>query len=122
MTNAVILPVLRTHEDRMKDTVEVLCQQLRPEAHGMMESVTRAAIDDENGLSLVPLARRVLDSYDVDLTTEVFVLSLQAHYNIYYDLALAVIEPHSKDAEADTLGWLCVHYIVAHPQHLTKAT
>lgn len=114
-----VVPVSK--EERMRETIDVLCEGLRPEARQFMGDVTRAAIDDAEGLMVVPLARRILNDYDVDLTVEVFILSLQAHKNTFYDLAKDVIEPHSKDVEADTLAWLAVHYIVSNPVHLKRA-
>lgn len=113
-----VVPVSR--EERMNDTINVLCEGLRPAARQIMADVTRAAIDDTDGLLLVPLARRILNDYDVDLTAEVFILSLQAHKNTFYDLAEEVIGPHSKDIEADVLSWLSVHYIVSNPVHLKR--
>lgn len=113
-----IVPVSR--EERMQDTINALCEGLRPEAVNFMADVTRAAIETDEGRMVVPLARRVLNDYDVDLTVEVFILSLQAHKNTFYELAADVIDPHSKDVEADTLAWLAVHYIVSNPVHLKR--
>lgn len=113
-----VVPVSK--EQRMRETIDVLCEGLRPEARQFMGDVTRAAIDADDGMMVVPLARRILNDYDVDLTVEVFILSLQAHRNTFFDLARDVIEPHSKDSEADTLAWLAVHYIVSNPVHLKR--
>lgn len=114
-----VVPVSK--EERMRETIDVLCEGLRPEARQFMADVTRAAIDTDDGMQVVPLARRILNDYDVDLTVEVFILSLQAHRNTFYDLAADVIGPHSRDVEADTLAWLSVHYIVSNPVHLKRA-
>ncbi len=113
-----IVPISR--EERMQETINALCAGLRPEATSFMADVTRAAIDTDDGMQVVPLARRILNDYDVDLTVEVFILSLQAHRNTFYDLAADVIGPHSRDVEADTLAWLSVHYIVSNPVHLKR--
>lgn len=108
-------------KSRLQMTIDALCDGLRPAAVQFMTDFTHATVHDENNHRTIPLARRILNDYDVDFTVEVFVLSLQAHYNLYYEAAHEVISKYSADGEADTLAWLSVHYIIMHPANLTRA-
>ena len=117
----MVRDVSRISLEALERTVEAINDQLRPEAQDYMGAVTRAAIHD--AYEVIPLARRVINDYDVDLPAEVFILSLQAHFNLYFDSVLAILKDHARaDVEADTLAWLCVHYILLHGNHLNKVS
>ena len=101
------------------EAITALCEGLRSEAHDFMGDVTRVGLHDN--FNTVPIARLILNDYDTSMAAPVFVLSIQSHLNLYYDDVAATISSRTKDAEADTLSFLSIHYILSN-EHLTRVT
>lgn len=107
-------------ETAIEKIVQGLVPNLRVEAQEIMEFVIRSSYDEDHRNISIPIAYRVLDNYDTSLTPEVFLLSLQAHANLYHESISQIIV--AQDEEAEILKWLAVHYVMLNPDTLTKVS
>ena len=104
----------------IQKVINGLLPSLREPARDIMEFVVRASYHEDYRNLTIPMAYRILDNYDTSLTPEVFLLSLQAHANLYHESISQIIV--AQDEEAEILKWLAVHYVMLNPDTLTKVS
>lgn len=111
--------MMTTREERIRDTITALCEGLRPEAHQFLGDFVRASLFDENANRIIPAGRRILDRFDTSMPVEIFLLTIQAQDNVYYEQVLDLMSGH-EDPKTIAVEWLCVNYILHNRDTLTE--
>lgn len=94
--------------------LKVLCDGLRPEAHGVMDIVLTVCGNAEL-MSMVALIRRILDNYDIAAPMDEFIGALRAYVTAHMeDLKFAFRKFHDPDTEA--FSALAAFFIITHKQ------
>ena len=103
--------MMSTREERIRDTITALSEGLRPEAHQFFDDFVRASLFDDNANRIIPAGRRILDRFETSMPVEIFLLSIQAQHNLYYEQVLDLVLGH-EDPPTVAVEWLCVNYIL----------